>query len=306
MKKRSVWQYWLLLGIFGALAAILFLLNALTEPPEWAHNFSQAVAEALVVAIVVALVVEPRLLSHFGEELASRTFWTSFYSRAPEKYREAIKELASADQFAIAAHWAVAFDWLDGDKTILKLSAESIIHYENRGGKSHPFRVRAFIYDSPFPKLAAEISFYSIICQGTELYIDPIQEGLVKVERGRDGRLMMLPADESTSAHLEVLPGLRYTIVRKAFTYVSAIGHFPLVMTAPTLSFTIGLSGNALPDLYLSIVNPSSGTVGGQNSDIGNKLRDMSPISVSGVCLTGQAVLLSWAKQEAQDPQQSA
>jgi hypothetical protein len=299
VKRRSLWQYWLLLGIFGASAVALFLLNALTAPPIWVHNFSQAVAEALIIAIVVALAVEPRLLSHFGEELASRTFWTSFYSQAPEKYREAVRDLASAHQFTIAAHWALTFDWLDGDKTILKLTSESINHRENRGGKPYPLRIGWFIYDSPFPKLTAGIISYTVVCQGAEYYVNPIQDGLAEVQRGEDGRLMILPVEESAASFFRVPPGLRYTVATKASTHVPAVGHYPLVMTAPTLSFIIQFSGNALPDLHLSIVKPHLGTVKSLVSGTGSNLQEMGPISSEEVCLTGQAILLSWAKQEA-------
>jgi hypothetical protein len=43
-------------------------------------------------------------------ELASQTFWTSFYSRAPEEYGEAITDLAAATQFAISFQWMITLD----------------------------------------------------------------------------------------------------------------------------------------------------------------------------------------------------
>lgn len=100
MRVNLVSRSGIVLVAFAVLALILYLLSVLLSLPSEAHTVVQAVAEALVVSIVVALAVEPCLLRHFGEELASQTFWTSFYSRAPEEYREAIRELASATQFA--------------------------------------------------------------------------------------------------------------------------------------------------------------------------------------------------------------
>ena len=79
-------------------------------------NAFRAVGEALVVAVVVALAVEPRLLRYFGNEIVSQTFWNAFYSRAPEAYKEAIKELAGADKFAEHARWKVSLDWANEGK----------------------------------------------------------------------------------------------------------------------------------------------------------------------------------------------
>lgn len=87
-------KYWMILIIFGLAGLALFSMDAVISLPSQVHGLTQAVGEALVVAVVVALVVEPRLLRYFGEELSSQTFWASFYSRAPDAYREAIKELA--------------------------------------------------------------------------------------------------------------------------------------------------------------------------------------------------------------------
>lgn len=78
MKNRTELRSWLILSILGVLAAALFLLSATITLPGGIHTLVQSVAEALTVSIVVALVVEPRLLRHFGEELASRTFWAFF------------------------------------------------------------------------------------------------------------------------------------------------------------------------------------------------------------------------------------
>jgi hypothetical protein len=48
-----------------------------------------------------------------------------------------------------------------------------------------------------------------------------------------------------------------------------------------------------LPDLYLSLVNPGSGSVRPVAEDVGTKMAE-DAIPVPGVFLTGQAVLLSW------------
>src|SRR5450755_4711905 len=81
-------KYWAILLMFGLVGAALFTVDAVMSLPSQVHSITQAVGEALVVAVVVSLVVEPRLLRYFGEELSSQTFWASFYSRAPDAYRD--------------------------------------------------------------------------------------------------------------------------------------------------------------------------------------------------------------------------
>jgi hypothetical protein len=102
--KRKVWlvrvnlasRSGIVLAAFAVLALILYLLSVLLSLPSEAHILVQAVAEALVVSIVVALAVEPRLLRHFGEELASQTFWTSFYSRGLGSFGTDISDCGAA------------------------------------------------------------------------------------------------------------------------------------------------------------------------------------------------------------------
>lgn len=297
MKSRIVWPYWLVLGIFCILAIALSFVSAFIDLPSRAHDLTQSVAEALIVAVVVSLAVEPRLLRQFGEELASQTFWTSFYSRAPEEYREGIKELASATQFTVAIHWHWTLDWADDDKTIIKLSAESVNHRENRGSKPFPLNPRTFVYEPPFPSLEAEIVSYSVVCQGAAFYANPIKDGLAKTERGKDGRLMIVPSVDQATAGFRVPTGLRYTFFTKAVTYVPSVGHYPFFITTPALSLTVSLSGNALPDLYLSILHPGLDAVMSHIEGTGPDLQAMGSIQVSEVSMTGQAILFSWAKQ---------
>src|SRR5215469_6532908 len=113
MKGQGRWRYWLVISLFSAAAAALFVLSVVTKLPDPLPKLTQAIGEALAVAVVVSLAVEPRLLRFFGEEIASQTFWSSFYSRAPDSYREAIKALASAERFGIHTQWQLTFDWAD-------------------------------------------------------------------------------------------------------------------------------------------------------------------------------------------------
>ena len=133
-------KYWVILFMFGLVGAALFTVDAVMSLPSQVHSITQAVGEALVVAVVVSLVVEPRLLRYFGEELSSQTFWASFYSRAPDAYREAIKELAAKTDFAHAFNFMLSFDWANKEKTVVKMTCEWTEHRENRSPRQLPWK----------------------------------------------------------------------------------------------------------------------------------------------------------------------
>ncbi|HLM20909.1 MAG TPA: hypothetical protein VK390_05205, partial [Propionibacteriaceae bacterium] len=85
--------------------------------------------------MVIALIVEPRLLRHFGERISNQTFWASFYSKAPAAYREAIKKLAGQDQFATGSHWVLTFDWAEASRDALRLHVRSEVHHLNNSSE---------------------------------------------------------------------------------------------------------------------------------------------------------------------------
>lgn len=298
MKIRFELRSWLILSILGILAGALFLLSATISLPDEIHTLLQSVAEAFTVSIVVALVVEPRLLRQFGEELASQTFWASFYSRAPREYRDAVQELAAATQFAIAVNWKVTLDWIDDDQTIIRLRSEITNYRENRSNKAFPLVPKTFIYESPFLSHKATIDQYSVICEGATFYGSPLQDNFSRIEGDKDGRLVIKPTNESAPSYFQVPPGLRYTIIVKATTYMRELGYAPLVIATPTLSLTVELLGNALPDLWISIIHPGFGSTDSRLSEDGSSLGNKGPIRVGEVSLSGQAILLSWARRQ--------
>lgn len=298
MNNRSELRSRLILSILAVSAGTLFLLSATITLPDETHALVQSVAEALTVSIVVALVVEPRLLRHFGEEIASKTFWTSFYSRAPKEFRNAVQELASATQFAVAVNWKVTLDWINDAQTIMRFRSEITNYRENRDSKAFPLIPKSFIYESPFPSYRATIDQYLVICEGATFSGSPLQDNFSQIESGKDGRLALKGRAESASAYFQVPPGLRYTIIVDATSYVRELGYAPLVISTPTLSLTVELHGNALSDLWISIIHPEVSGTDSRISADGSALGDKGKISVGEVSLSGQAILLSWARQQ--------
>jgi len=294
MKGQGRWRYWLVISLFSAAAAALFVLSVVTKLPDPLPKLTQAIGEALAVAVVVSLAVEPRLLRFFGEEIASQTFWSSFYSRAPDSYREAIKALASAERFGIHTQWQLTFDWADGEKVAIKVAAKCNNLCENRGPRPHDLLPRAFAYESVFPGLPAEFNTYMAICQDSAFNIDLIKDELVSIEHTEDGRLMIVPKSEQAEPYFSVPPGQRYTLITTATTYFGPAGHVPLIMPGPTLKCTVQLSGTALPDLYLSVMHPSSGTIMPPIEGAGKELSARGEITVGSVFIMGQAIMLSW------------
>jgi hypothetical protein len=293
---RAGRKYWAILLIFGAAGVALFTLDAVVALPSQLHSVTQSVGEALVVAVVVSLVVEPRLLRYFGEELSSQTFWASFYSRAPDAYREAIKELAATTDFAHAFNFSISVDWADEEKTVIKMLCEWTEHRENRGPKPLPVEISAFVPESCFQGYEARFTSCIIACQELALYANLMDAGILKVIQGNDGRVTMA-LDGSRASCFQIPPGDRYTKTASAVTYFSPMGFMPFVSVGPTLEFSIQLRGAALPDLYFSIVHPRQGTspvLEGTGSDLAAK----GVMRIGGVFIEGQSVVLSWKPVE--------
>jgi hypothetical protein len=291
----------ILLIVFAAVAAFIYVLLAFLAIPEQLKNLSQAVADALVVAIVVSIVVEPHLLRYFGEELGSfgerlgtQTFWSSFYSRAPKVYIDAIKSLANADQFSASSNWIVSFDWVDAEKAIVKLSIQHTNYRENRSPQELQLITHLFLYESPFDGRESRIYQHAVICEAIEFYSDLLQDGHAQIKHDQGGSLRLEPSNETASPYAKIPPGARFTILTRAETYVSALGYFPLITNLPVLRLTVQLKGDALQDLYVSIRN--HGAI--QKPPVEGKGKDLAgrgPIQIGDVWVTGQAAMLSWA-----------
>jgi hypothetical protein len=289
-------RYWVILLMFGLVGAALFTVDAVISMPSQAHSITQAVGEALVVAVVVSLVVEPRLLRYFGEELSSQTFWASFYSRAPDAYREAVKELAAKTDFAHAFNFMLSFDWANKEKTVVKMTCEWNEHRENRSPRPLPLEIHAFVPESCFQDFKAEFTSCAIVCQELAMYANLMDAGVLKVIRGNDGRLTMTQ-DENLAPLFQVPPGARYTKITSAVAYFGPIGFMPYVTVEPTLQFGIQLRGTALPDLYFSIVHPGQGT-SPVLEGMGTELAAKGLMRIGGVFIEGQSVVLSWKQKE--------
>lgn len=298
MKNRTELRSWIILSILGILAGALFLLSSTVTLPDGLHVLVQSVAEALTVSVVVALVVEPRLLRHFGEELASQTFWVSFFSRAPRAYREAIQELASATQFGIEVNLKVALDWADDDQAIIRFRYEFTSYRENHSNKPFPYNPRGHLFDSPFPSYKAEIDQYEVICEGATFRGCPLRDNFSLVEREKDGRLVVKPVNESSSSYFQVPPGLRYTTIFGGTTYYHESARVPIGISTPALSLTFELQGSALPDLWISIIHPGSAMLDPKLSVDGTSLVDKGPIRIDEVSLSGSVILLYWARKQ--------
>jgi hypothetical protein len=289
-------KYWVILFMFGLVGAALFTVDAVMSLPSQMHSITQAVGEALVVAVVVSLVVEPRLLRYFGEELSSQTFWASFYSRAPDAYREAIKELAAKTDFAHAFNFVLSFDWANKEKTVVKMTGEWTEHRENRSPRQLPLEINAFVPESCFQDFKAEFASCTIVCQELALYANLIDAGVLKVIQGGDGRLTMTQ-DENLAPLFQIPPGARYTKITSAITYFGPIGFMPYVSVGPALQFGIQLRGTALPDLYFSIVHPGQG-VSPVFKGMGTDLAARGLMKIGEVFIEGQSVVLSWKQKE--------
>jgi hypothetical protein len=189
-------------------------------------------------------------------------------------------------------------DWADDDQTIIRLRFEMTGYRENHSNKPFPIEPKVFLQDSPFPSYKAEIDRYETICEGATFRGSPLQDNFSRVEREKDGRLVVKPVNESASSYFQVPPGLRYTSIFGGTTYFHESGTIPLGISVPALSLTIELQGNALPDLWVSIIHPGSGMLYPKLIADGSSLVDKGPIRIDEVSLSGSVIILYWARKQ--------
>jgi hypothetical protein len=194
------------------------------------------------------------------------------------------------------AHTLVQADWADDSKTTLCLCSEVTSYRENRSQKPYVFQPQTYIYESLLPPHEASIDELQVICEGATFYGRPLHDGFSRVARNPDGRLVVEPANESAKGYFKVPPGMRYTIHSKATTYTYELGYAPLVITTPILSLTVELCGNALDDLWISVLHPGLGSFDTDISGCGAALAGRGPIRIGDVGVMGQAILLYWAR----------
>jgi hypothetical protein len=113
---------------------------------------------------------------------------------------------------------------------------------------------------------------------------------------------MTVGADNPDAPYFYVPPGARYSMATSGVTYVDSTDHFPIVVAIPSLSCTVQFDGDALNDLYIAIINPSSGTVKPCMQGMGDELRKKGRLRIGDVFITGQAILLSWKRYQHAGP----
>jgi hypothetical protein len=295
--KSKRFYYFGILAMFSAIAAFLYALPFWLTFDEQLRSLSQAVADALIVAVIVSLAVEPRLLRYFGgelkafgEELGTQAFWSSFYSRAPKIYIDAVQDLAQAEQYTIASKWTLSFDWADDQKKIVKLTAEFANYRQNRSSKEYRVLNGAFILESSSEDYETKFLSYILICEALEFHKDLLKDGEMGVTRERGGIIRAFPLDDSGASQLVIPPGERFTMLTGAETYLPAPGFFPLANNEPTLEMTIRFRGNALGDLDFNVFC-------GDWSHLarGQELSRRGDFRVGEVLITGQNIVLSWS-----------
>jgi hypothetical protein len=64
------------------------------------------------------------------------------------------------------------------------------------------------------------------------------------------------------------------------------------------LPLTVGLCGNALDDLWISVLHPGPGSFDTDISGCGAALAGRGPIRIGDIGVMGQAILLYWARYQ--------
>ncbi len=75
--------------------------------------------DALVIATVLALLVDPVAQIRFARRWGRDIFWAIFNPRAPETFRDALKDLAAPKGYFRACTYRFTMDWAEASKDVL-------------------------------------------------------------------------------------------------------------------------------------------------------------------------------------------
>src|SRR6266702_3027596 len=80
-----------------------------------------ALGDALVIAAVLALLVDPVAQIRFARQWGRDIFWAIFNPKAPDKFRDALKDLAAPKGYFRVCTYRFTMDWAHGSNDVLNV-----------------------------------------------------------------------------------------------------------------------------------------------------------------------------------------
>jgi len=219
-----------------------------------------AISGACLVGLVVGFVIDRAARERLAEKLAESWLWGILGRDAPPQIQQRAKEILEERVILSMALVTVRLEWVDPDRTLLRLGIRSLQTGTNYGPE--PFRVQ------PSTKLIPSTAGHASRVTRWEFEVyphDQSQEGQHVVfleedlagmaQRDDDGVVAALSAsDLQVPEEIAARRGDKFRLLRCAEMVLGASDCFPVSLGRPALDYTLVLTGPAYADLVVDVL----------------------------------------------------
>jgi hypothetical protein len=246
-----------LFGIFvTALAGIVFVVIGNTGlvwdgENAW-RRLSGALGDALVIATVLALLVDPVAQIRFARQWGRDVFWAIFNPRAPDRFRDALKDLAAPKGYFRVCTYRFTMDWVPGSDDVLNVRLDLTVEATvlDPAGFSPSIVVRALMCHDGSPARYVHWAF-----RGEDVQSGEFDESELKA----DGIQEQSPSGHTNlyQAHLNfkglVPQGKTYVVDRTVLMTRWKYDYLPFWQGNVVLEQLVIVRGDAVSDLNFSV-----------------------------------------------------
>lgn len=280
-----------------ALAFFLFTDGAI-------HETIRSLGEGLFVAFALATGGDFYLRAKLGEQSVRRGVQAAISQTfgflgpdQPDELHDAVKTFASARLYMKHATWVAQFDWEDRAEGRLKITLSVRGNCRSLRSEGYLPEAENWVFES-VPPFKSRFVRYAPQCPQSSIDINESANALDPFSREEDGR-HLLNVPKLLRSRLpdgrRIGYGCDYNQDLAAVLYQRSTGYLPLTNRHFTIVRNLELSGSALPDLSMTIIQTGTSDQPYRVSDH----RDELPIKTQWHSVTeGQVTLLSWHARE--------
>lgn len=211
-----------------------------------------ALGDALVIAVVLALLVDPVAQIRFARRWGRDVFWAIFNPRAPDKFRNALKDLAAPKGYFRMSTYRFTLDWADEAHDLLNVKLQVTVEATvlDPAGFNPSIIVRALMCHDGSPSRYVHWAFRGEDVQSAEFDEDELSAPGIQVQS----------SSGHTDLHQEKLKykgivpqGKTYVVDRTILMTRWKVDYLPVYQANVTLEQLVIVRGGAVPDLHCSV-----------------------------------------------------
>jgi len=211
-----------------------------------------ALGDALVIATVLALLVDPVAQIRFARQWGRDVFWAIFNPRAPDKFRDALKDLAAPKGYFRMCTYSFTMDWADASRDVLDVSLHVTVEATvlDPAGFNPCTVVRALMCHDGRSSRYVHWAFRGEEVQSAEFDESELSAHGIQIQS----------SSGHTDFHQErlkykgVVPqGKTYVVDRTALMTRSKFDYLPVYQSNVALEQLVIVRGTAVPDLHCSV-----------------------------------------------------